>query len=230
MSKSISKIQCFEQCKNKYKLTYIDKVPLTDQPHLNRGRVIHGMLESFNELEVVHNFLNSEIGKKYYDIIKNANKEVKVGLKVHDKKLVSCDFDDPSCIFHGVIDVAYNNILCDYKTGKAKLFDEQDWSQLEAYALWAFLNNDYDEVKVSYLYIEHNVENSKIIKKSEVNDIAKRLLTRVSNIIKYDSKPFAEYNITALCDYCQCNQYCEKYMALQKGLENLSTLSADLKL
>ena len=220
-AKSISKIQCFEQCKAKYKLTYIDNVPLTEQDHLSRGKIIHGILENFNDFEVVHNFMNSDIGKKYYNIIKNAEREVKVGLKVADKHLVSCDFFDPNCIFHGVIDIVNGNVLCDYKTGKAKTQEEQDWSQLEAYALWAFINNDYDEVHVSYLYIEHNTENARTIKRSEINGIAKNILTRISNVIKYDDAPYMEYTQSALCDYCPCNQYCERYKLNHEYLKTL---------
>lgn len=216
MGKSISKIQCYEQCKNKYKLTYIDRVPLEEQPHLNKGKKIHSILEDFDNFEIVYNFISSDLGKQYFDIIKNAEKEVKIGLKVQNSQLVSCDFNDPNCLFHGVADIVYNNVICDYKTGKAKEYEYQDWLQLEAYALWMFINKDYDEVKVSYLYVEHNKENSKIIKKSEVNEIAKKLLTKIKNVIDYDKAPVEDFNVTALCDYCQCNRYCKKYALLQK--------------
>lgn len=221
MGKSVSKLQCFEQCKNKYKLTYIDKVQLEEQPHLNKGKAIHSMLEDFNNLEIVCNFINSKIGKKYYNVIKDAKKEVKIGLKIENRHLMSCDFDDPNCLFHGIADVINGNIICDYKTGKAKEYEYQDWLQLEAYAVWLFINYDYEEVHVSYLYIEHDTENEKVIKKSEVNDIVKKLLTKIKNVIDYDKSPTLEYNVTALCDYCQCNKYCQKYKEMQKRFEEL---------
>lgn len=219
MAKSVSKIQCFEQCKNKYKLTYLDKIPLEGQPHLNKGKAIHAMLEDFTNTEIVFNFLKSDLGQKYYNIIKNANKEVKIGLKIANNQLTSCDFFDSDCLFHGVADIVYQNMICDYKTGKAKQYQYQDWTQLEAYALWMFINTDFDEIKVSYLYIEHNTENAKIISRSQVNAIAKKLLLTIRDIKQYDSNPVQEYNLTALCDYCQCNKYCQRYQDITKALQ-----------
>lgn len=205
---SLSRINCFKSCPMKYKMTYMDKLKQESSPALEKGSSIHESLEHLDySNSYVNNFFNSELGKKYKDIIENAKKEVKIGLDIKEGKLVPCDFSE-KCLYRGVIDVLYKNYILDYKSGN--YHEKQDWHQLAYYALWLFLNSDYEEINISYLYIEHNKENSMTLKRSQINYIMKNLVSDIIIVENYESDPKEIYKTSYLCDFCGVRSHCKK--------------------
>lgn len=228
MTFSVSKIQCFKQCKYKYRLQYIEKVEQEHFEFFKKGSNVHKMFETFTVSDtgtdnVVSRFFNSEVGKKYFKTIVNAEKEVRIGLKIVNGQIVPCEFKDSDAFFHGIIDVLNDNVILDYKTGRKKSFKDQDWMQLMYYAAWLFLKHpEYNEVKISYLYVEHNCENTVTIKRTHVNEILKKMLTNVIEITKYEGNPNEEHKCSWSCDYCSCRGSCKFYKELQESkLENI---------
>lgn len=218
-SSCVSKIQCYEGCHYKYRLLYIDNVKQLDNPVFERGKILHFILENIKYFDIVRGFFDSDIGKVYYPLICSGDKEKRIGLKLYDGKLTCCDFNDPACLIRGIIDVLNANAIVDYKSGKYVEYSNQSWLQLEFYALWLFLNSDYDEINVSYVYIEHNKVNSRIIKRTEMNDIIRKILTRISDIIKFEKSPDESHNITKLCDYCGARNSCKFYKASRECVD-----------
>lgn len=208
MAYSLSRINLFKACPNAYKLKYIDKVESESSEALEKGTLIHEALEHLNDSnEYVSQFFESDLGKKYKTVIENAQKEVKIGIDLKDKKLIPCSFSD-ECLYRGVIDVLYNNTILDYKSGKYR--KDQSWSQLKYYALWLFLNSDYEEINVSYIFIEHNLENSMTIHRKEVNNISKELITDIYSLMQYDENPIEICNVSWRCPYCSVRKFCKK--------------------
>ena len=223
---SVSKINAFRTCKYKYRLAYIDGVEQEQSPSLKKGSDVHKALENLSADGVLNpivvNFFKSNIGKKYLNLILTSQHEACFGLKVKNG-VVPCDFDDPDAFFHGIIDVLSGNTILDYKTGKKKTFEAQDWKQLMFYAAWLFLAHpEYNEVYISYLYIEHDYENALTVNRVHLNSILKKLLSSVSEIANYTKNPTDEHIVSPLCDYCGCRKYCRFYNALVSSrLENI---------
>lgn len=227
MTVSVSKISCFKQCKYKYNLAYIKKVEQERFDFFKKGSSIHKMFEDFkvedlkNESEVAK-FFKSEVGKKHLLEIIYSQREVRIGLKVQEGKVVPCDYSDPDAFFHGIIDVLYNNTILDYKTGSRKSFKDQDWTQLMYYAVWLFLNSDYKEVNISYMYVEHNHENALTLKREHLNAILKKMLENVIEITKFEGEPTEEHTCSWACEYCTCKGSCKFYKEYQDSkLENI---------
>ena len=142
MSFSFSSLNLYKTCPFAYKLSYIDKVKPVRSTALVKGSNVHSILEKypeiqekefkFNENLIVSNFLNSEIGNYFKDILlnKKAARDFKFGL--------TRDFENDTfkdSFFHGIIDLIFFENdelnLCDYKTGKYK--ENHDFSQLLTY-------------------------------------------------------------------------------------------------
>jgi len=208
MAYSLSRINLFKACPNAYKLRYIDKVKYETSQALEKGSSIHEALEHLDSSnEYVSKFFESDLGKKYKTVIENAQKEVKIGIDFKNGKLIPCEFSE-ECLYRGVIDVLYENTILDYKSGQYK--EKQDWHQLAYYALWLFLSSDYEEINISYLYIEHNKENSMTLKRSQIPYIMKNLVSDIKPIIDFDKDPKEIYNPDWKCSYCSVRKFCKK--------------------
>ena len=211
MSFSFSSLSAYNTCPFSYKLAYIDKIEPVRSTALVKGSNVHSILEKFpdfiaskefkfNENLIVSNFLNSEIGNYFKDVLLNKKtaREFKFGL--------TRDFKNDTyenSFFHGIIDLIYfdNDVLniCDYKTGKYK--ENQDFSQLLTYSL--FFKN-YDKIKINYLYVERNKINSKVVTKEDIEK-TQDFIIKTTDIILQD-KTFKR-NCGKHCNWCQ---FCEK--------------------
>lgn len=219
---SVTKIQTFNDCKNRYKLSYIDKVEQSVNEAFIKGRKIHKSLETLDESDdFVKYFFNTNLGSKYKDVIINAQKEVRIGLDFKNGKIIPCVYSK-ECLFGGVIDVLYNNIILDYKTGRYK--EKQDYIQLMYYAVWLFLNSDYDSVTVSYLYVEHDKENTTTLYRKDLNALLKHLVSNIINIRKYEENPVEVYNPSWKCEWCSVRKHCKM------NLDNLEKLVNDTRI
>lgn len=218
---SLSKIQCYESCPMKYKYQYIDKI----KPDANcngaliKGSKIHNILENIDnfideqsrgeEYDIVNNFIKSPLFKSISEKVQLGEKEVAFGIDIIDGKLVPTEYNN-KVLFRGKIDLLYKNRIFDYKTGKFKSYDDQDWTQLKWYAIWFFLKYpEYDEVHISYLYVEHCRHNTMTIRRDKINDITNDMLSRIKNVTVSESEPITRCNRNALCAWCGYMLLCE---------------------
>ena len=215
MSFSFSSLSLYNTCPFAYKLSYIDKVKPVRSTALVKGSNVHSILEKypeiqekeykFNENLIVSNFLNSEIGNYFKDVLLNKKtaREFKFGLT---RDFKNDTFKDS--FFHGIIDLIFFENdelnLCDYKTGKFK--ENQDFSQLLSYSLY-FKN--YDKIKINYLYVEHNKINSKIVTKEDIEN-TQNFIIKTTDIISED-KVFKR-NCGKHCNWCQFSEKCDEML------------------
>lgn len=228
---SLSKIQCYETCPMKYKFQYIDKIKQELTKALAKGAKIHNILENLDnfidnqtrdeEYDIVNDFIKSPLFESISKEVQLGEKEVAFGIDIIDGKLVPTEYNN-KVLFRGKIDLLYKNRIFDYKTGKFKSYDDQDWTQLKWYAIWFFLKHpEYDEVHISYLYVEHCLHNSMTIRKSEIADITKDMLLRIRNVTIGESKPITKCNKSVLCGWCS-------YMLLCEEIEDKEPISDEL--
>ena len=75
-----------------------------------------------------------------------------------------------------------------------------------SYSLFFFNNKNIDQIKLKYIYVEHNLENSLIIKRDSIEFI-KNWIKNTINKIENDTQ-FLK-NKTKLCNYCQYKNICK---------------------
>lgn len=202
---SQSKISAFESCPMKFKFQYIDKIkPECKFDHLERGRSVHKDLELYPNCnnETVLKFMQSEVGQKYSKLLLgDIKREVRIGL--NEGYELSCY--DKANVLNGIIDLIFIKDgvvhIVDWKTGRVP--EEQNWDQLETYAI-AFLKK-YD-VSVSYVYVDHCVERTKLITQDQRESLVNKLKSRINLI-----ESCTEFNrsVSWLCEYCPFKDLCK---------------------
>ena len=219
---SFSKISTFNSCPKKFEYNYILKLEdKTDTPALAKGRAVHSILEYYPEFdnslmhadpiyteakEICDNFLNSDLGKKY--ILNDLPKfsEEKIALDIN---LNPCDYKDKNVLFKGIVDqiiIGNTLFLNDFKTGRYKDERYQSYDQLMFYAIYFFIKyTNIMEIHISYLYVEHNIENSLVLERKFLNNYIKTLIT---NIKKIEETIEFNKNESKLCDFCGFNEIC----------------------
>lgn len=223
---SFSKISTYKGCPRKFKYQYIDKIgKYEDSPALIKGRTVHYLIENSQlspeeysdemkqniqdypgTLDIKKNFEESDLGKKYLlDIDKTAIQEFKIGLS---NSLEPAEYAKES-LFNGIIDyicvkdgVLY---LCDFKTGRYKEVRFQDYSQLLYYAIYFFQKYKIQKIVISFIYVEHNLENDIELDIQYLNNYKRELLTSIKTI--EEDIIFAEKK-SKLCDYCVFKEIC----------------------
>lgn len=212
---SYSKISMYHQCPRKFKYAIIDKLKgiQTDDTALIKGRAIHSFLENYPvridispEFEAaISAFIQSDFGKAVLN--KPSTREYKFGL---DRYLNPCDFWDKAVFIRGLIDhisVCEDTVhLIDYKTGKYKDEKYQSFDQLLVYAIYFF--NKYkkiDKIKISYVYVEHNLENSMLLERQFLDNYTNQLQGLISPL---ENDQSFNKNVSKLCGYCQFRDIC----------------------
>ncbi len=225
---SFSKISAYNSCARKFKYQYIDKIKRDKLPSdaLIKGKTLHYILENLNiseedyidtmkeninnypEIkEIINNFINSDLSKKYLNEIDNqAFNEIKIGIT---KDLQPSDYNNDN-LFNGIVDyVCVKNktlYVCDFKSGKYKYRNYQDFNQLLFYAIYFFLKyKNINKIIISYIYIEHNLENSLELRRDELQDYLKKFLL---NVQKIESDEMFNKTESKLCDYCDFVDIC----------------------
>ncbi len=145
--------------------------------------------------------------------------ELPLGLD-HDLNFTKYD-DNP--FLRGYIDdarVVPNNeksiVLIDWKSGRSKTHENQDWTQLMYYGIGMFgMNPHLEKVVMCFAYVEHDHLNLKVIKREELQKY-KQALWDVTDKIEADV--LFEKNETALCDYCFFQEHCTADTDVTLGL------------
>ena len=74
------------------------------------------------------------------------------------------------------------------------------------YAIYFFEKYKLSKIKITFIYVEHDVENDLILEYQYLNNYKKELLQNISKIEKCEN---FNKNITKLCDYCAFQDKCE---------------------
>lgn len=217
---SFSKISTFQSCPMKFKFTYIDKIKIEDDNKaLKKGSEIHSFLETFDydktpdyktseHSNIIDNFVNSNLGKEIFS--HKSQNELGIAFDDNLEPYILDDFpQDKTMIFKGFIDRVNRTKdsieLIDFKTGKYKEIQYQDFTQLSLYALWFHKKFNIDKIRIRYVYVEHNIENDLTITNFDL--IENNLINQINEIENSDiflKKP------TKLCNWCKFKDYCEK--------------------
>lgn len=214
---SFSKISTHSWCNRKFKYAVIDKVPKeeSDKTALLKGGAVHSILENYPDKSnhklapkyqhIFNNFLNSELGQKY--LLKESVKEYKFAL---DKNLEPQEYNN-SALLRGFIDaiIIVDDILhiLDWKTGKFKDQRFQDFNQLIIYGIYFFQKYpQINKIKLSYVYVEHNLENELIIYRkylqNYINDLLNKIRT-IENDTEFKKMP------NRFCYNCEYKNHCD---------------------
>lgn len=214
---SFSRLSTFIQCPRKFKNKYIDKIPeeSVDKTALQKGGAVHSILEHYPNKSthkyaemyqsVADKFIVSNLGQKYLNT--TSYKEYKFGLL---RDLSPTTYSDPNAIFRGVVDyiapISSVLNLCDYKTGKYTEQKYQNYQQLLFYAIYFFQKySNIDSIRISYIYVEHNIENDLLLERKYLDNYKYQLLELIASIEKE-----TEFNksVSKLCNYCSFRSSC----------------------
>lgn len=223
---SYSKISTFLSCPLKFKFQYIDNIPgKMDTAALIKGRTIHYLIENSNltesqysdemkqnikdypeAVEIKKNFEQSELGIKYLkNIDKPAMNEYKLGLSTSFK---GTEYSKES-LFNGIVDYICVKsgmlYLIDYKSGRYKDNRFQDYNQLLFYAIHFFQKYKIQKIIISFVYVEHNLENDLELNIEYLDNYKRELL---SNIIQIENCIDFKPCTSRLCDYCAFQEIC----------------------
>lgn len=215
----------YETCPRKFKLNYIDKIKVDSEPSLAlaRGSFTHIVLENnfdydidfptndiFTQtekdktIEMIKKFRVSDLGKMIEKLIPISIIEEDFAFNA---KMELVDFKDKTAWLRGSGDLIYYNkehkkaSIIDYKTGKDKSQDEkfglEQGIMYGIYVLYKF--PDIQEVKATFVFVEHSTKKSFMIYRSELPKYLKMFFDKTKNI---EGDKFFPEKVTALCDYC----------------------------
>ena len=233
---SVSKVKTFDDCKLKYKYSYIEKLPRKEWAHFKFGKLLHDTLEHFHialindphqdiRALMVSCFANSrkeyqsdkEQNKEAWDILKNyiskmeADKpETKINVLSVEKEFY-IDIGG-KVLLNGFIDriqVDPDGILhvADYKTTKNKKY-LKDYFQLLTYAFVLMLEDpNIQHIRTSYILLRHNFEyTTKEFSRPEVMKVSEKFIDYAEKIL---SEQLWRPSPTRLCGYCDFLDSCE---------------------
>lgn len=223
---SFSKISTYNTCPKKFDYQYVQKIGdiVVDNPALAKGRCIHSILEYYPEVkddikndnyyeiakEICDKFILSDLGH-YVTSNKPKFAEQKIAL---DNKLEPCDYKSQNVLFKGIVDqvlIDDDLYLNDFKSGKYVDFKYQGFEQLMFYAIYFFKKfQNIKKIHISYLYVEHNMENKITLQREYFNNYLKQLLVNIKTI--EDDFIFDYKFNNRLCDWCNFNVICEEYI------------------
>lgn len=225
---SFSKIATHISCPRKFKFIYVDKIkiPFVTTEALRKGRAVHSILEDFpnpcyqknanDYIHIVNDFLKTHIAQKL--LFRESIREYKFGL---NHELNACEYKDKNALFRGSIDymcvIDKELYLCDWKTGKYKEQQYQDFRQLLFYAIYFFLTRpNIDTINIFYVYVEHgNTYNELKLERKYLDNYKKDFLTAISNIEK---DVFFKQSFSKLCAYCDFNTQCDGALDFLKSI------------
>lgn len=213
---SHTKLSTFNTCPMQFKFKYVDRLREESNDAMTRGRSIHGDMEVYVKTQVTDNpalmeFLETDVGVKYKKIIATGDNraEVRLGL---DESFAKIPYGKEAMV-NCIIDFIYMEDgvvhLVDWKTGRVP--SEQDWSQLSMYAL-AFLKDA--PVTISYVYLDHGVENTRSFTQDDWAALRDEVATRINNI---ETCTDMARKITWKCKYCGFRNICHPET---HGIEN----------
>ena len=165
--------------------------------------------------KVYDNFIKSKAGNQLISK-KRLFAEMPLGLS-HDLEIMEYNPSDKEGIdnlfLRGYIDSAVISegkeedtlIVIDWKSGKYKTKDQQEWDQLLYYAIGLFSKMPFDKIILCYAYVEHDKLNLKEVFRK---DIEKYKTALYNNVDKIETDIVFEKNETVLCSWCDYQNHC----------------------
>jgi putative RecB family exonuclease len=249
-SLSVSKVKTFEDCKAKYKYSYIEKLPKKDWEHLSYGSYLHEILETFHKslLELSEQDLTIAMTEAF----KQASESFKDKITTEQKKeafetvnsYLNKLFKNPpkskmigvekqfyvdiggKILLNGFIDrveLDEDGIIhvSDYKTTKNKKY-LKDYFQLLTYAFVLMLEDpSINKVRASYILLRHDFEYlTKEFTREDTKVIADKFIQKLDDI---NEEKIFRPNPTPLCGYCDFMEHCSAGQAFLKKRGMLKT-------
>lgn len=214
---SFSKIDTYRFCPFKFQKCYIEKVPQVKTDALIKGSEIHEALEHIENLtpdnkhyDIIKRFAECPLGQ---DVLsKPSVREVEI--KLNDKFEAQDDLPRDEAKLIGYIDrvnFADTVELIDFKTGKGKDLKYQDFSQLSIYALYIYTKYRVENIKLRYVYVEAQFENSLMLNYTGIENTRYDLITTIRDIEKSVETQNFPRKFQKLCGWCQFNSICSKF-------------------
>jgi len=225
MPYSASKLGCFDNCKQQFKLKYIDKIKVPQVPKIffEKGKYIHFALEHWPKIPNTR-FKFSLAGDKERKLWKKILTKIlndtaiqtlllKENVSREETLKISEGFGtEKSSLFRGFVDYYCLNgdqaEILDWKTGK--VYNKTESDQLKLYALWILLKYpEINTVDSSLFYVEHSVKTNFIYQRSELENIKQYFINKIQMI---ESEKDFDLNASWNCQYCDFNgNYCHPH-------------------
>lgn len=157
------------------------------------------------ELKIVLEFANSELGK---DILYKKSVREQEILFDSDFNVFLGDRKDSNFVgFIDRVNISDDSLeLIDFKTGKYKEPNFQKYDQLMVYAMYMFKRYKVNKIKIRFVYVEHNLENSLELSPSMIEFWSNSLKNTVTEI--QNTKRFKK-NKNNLCPWCDFVLICD---------------------
>lgn len=163
MIQSYSSMATYEQCPQKYKFAYIDKIPgIKDlaSPVMERGLAVHKSIENYfnRTTEYLHPDIHANYGQFMMGLreeYKNIKNEFKWGITWEYEP---CSYSDPRAMFHGFVDLLVVPesgalLLYEWKTGKQ--YPKEHMAQAHLYSVAMLCHYpDHDSVDAMITYVD----------------------------------------------------------------------------
>jgi len=163
MIQSYSSMATYEQCPQKYKFAYIDKIEMEKEPPspaMERGLAVHKSIENYfnRSTEYLHPDIHANYGQFMFGIREsypNIKSEFKWGITWEYEP---CSYSDPRAMFHGFIDFLIlppppTLLLYEWKTGKR--YVKEHMSQTHLYSVAVLCHHpEYDSVDAFITYLD----------------------------------------------------------------------------
>jgi len=229
---SITKFECYDQCRRKFKYRYIDKIkPPIDMYAIERGRLWHDIIEKKingdicnfikpqfecltdeqyrQELQNIINFVKTDTFVKYYYSKLDKLTEQKFYIDIDGDPYLAKPYE---YVFTGTADLLLFNDeilqVVDWKTGgksieKLKRFPKNTF-QLDIYS-YAFANlfNIFENVVSKFCFVEFGYEQKVVGITPNIWKYTYRKIEEIEENKNFDK------NITKLCDYCEFRNLCD---------------------
>ncbi len=161
---------------------------------------------------VYQSFIETDMAKELFG-------DLELGTELHlglDYKLNPCDYFGKEVLFRGmldrvVVDTASDVVkIIDWKSGKDKSGasgTKQSPEQLMHYGSWYFEKFPVNEIKIIYVFVEHNTKLEYTMYRDKVNDYKKALLKPIVSAEKAVDFPKIE---SPLCNFCEFYNKCHE--------------------
>lgn len=199
-TQSYSAIKTYDQCPAKYKFGRIDGLKEPSGPAADRGKLIHAEIEAVlkGELELVCEELVYLLPQMDRWREQNARSEMEFAV---DDMWNPVEFNDPSAIFRGVIDLYIEQgnraIVLDFKTGKER--DYLDQVRVYATVILATKPHIHEVLPVIEFIDSQKTQEYSVIYGRDIEYLKSDIRGRI-NIISHDK--FFTANPSGLCKFC----------------------------
>lgn len=173
-----------------------------------RGLITKEILKE--TLQSYKNFTTSSLGKKVL-----SKKVIYTELPIaYDKDIKITEYNNTNDVYiRGYIDSVRviekpgEDILwcIDWKSGKYVEKDNQQYDQVLYYSLGLFDLIPYDKIAISFIYIDHNKDNTKIVHRADIEKYKTALYNNINDI---ENDQTWEKNETHLCNWCNFYDEC----------------------